>query len=172
MVLSFNIYAQQSLEISAMLGYTVHDLDKLIEKDEISNTYATDWNEFSYGISVQYIYASLEKIALGGELDYQYLYWYSVKIPYGTSPIYRTYEVGTVRLVPFLRLGSGNFFSFDIGPEINLLNGLNPGLMASGNINIPVTEKLEIPVKARMDLFNNIVLTVPVTLNVGVRLKL
>ncbi len=165
-------FPQKTAEFTAAVGGTIIDIENLVETDEISGSYATDWGTVNFGISGQYFFLSKGNISLGAELMYQDLYWYSVRIPYGTTPINREYSVSAVKTTPVLRFGGNGNFAFDIGPEFNFMDGVNLGLLLSADYFIKVSDKFDIPVKARLDVIDNIVITMPASLNVGIRLKL
>lgn len=165
-------FSQNSVEFTLGAGNTIVDVESLVEKDEVSGTIASDWGTMNYGFSGQFIFASGGKLNFGGELMYQYMYWYSVQVPYGSQTIYREYSVSTARITPFLRFGGDGAFSFDIGPELNFMDGVVLGLMLSANYAIPVSDNIDIPLKLRVDVMNNIVMTMPISLNAGIRIKL
>jgi hypothetical protein len=163
---------QQSAELTVAVGATITDIESLVEEDEIEGSFATDWGTFSIGGSGQFFFMKKDKFVIGGELMYHHLYWYSVSVPYGTQTIYRDYSVSAFRITPILRYEINNSAALDIGPEFNFVNGLKLGLMLSANYYIPITEMIDIPVKARFDVFNYIVPAVPISLNAGIRIKL
>ncbi|MEQ9403381.1 MAG: hypothetical protein RIM99_07350 [Cyclobacteriaceae bacterium] len=163
--------AQNQLDITIGAGYTAVDLDALIEKDEVSGTSLLDWDQFNIGFSAQYFFLATNSFQLGAEIMYQHQYWYRVLVPFGSTPIDREYTVTTTRITPVFRFGEGNF-AFDVGPEFNFSDGLQLGLMLSANQYIPINDKIDIPVKGRIDIINGIVLTVPISINTGVRIKL
>lgn len=103
---------------------------------------------------------------------YHYLYWYSVRIPYGIQPIYREYSVSAYKITPILRYGVNSALSFDVGPEFIVMGGLNPGVLLSANYSIPISEKIDIPLKVRFDVMKNIVIALPVSVNAGIRIKM
>lgn len=164
--------SQSSVEFTLGAGATVVDVESLVEKDEITGTVAQDWEVTNVGISGQYFFTTFGNIAFGGELMYQYLYWYSVLVPYTPSPIYREYSVTAFRITPIFRFGGNKAFNFDLGPEFNFSDGLSIGLLASANYNIPISETIDIPLKLRMDILSQTVLTIPISINAGVRVKL
>jgi hypothetical protein len=167
----FFAFSQKSVELAAAAGYTFVDVENLVEKDEISGSSATDWDSFSYGFGAQVFLFSLKNMAFGAELMYHRLFWYSVAVPYGNSTIYRTYYVNSTRLTPILRIGATDKFSADIGPEFNFMDGFAIGLMVSSNYSIAINEKLEIPLKLRLDMIGGTVLYLPITFNAGIRYK-
>jgi len=164
-------YSQNQLDVTLGAGYTFIDIETLVEEDEISGSSATDWDQFSAGLSAQYFFLATNSFQFGIEAMYQHLYWYSVRVPFGITPITREYTITTFRITPILRFGEGNF-AFDIGPEFNFGDELQLGLMVSANKYIPINDKIDIPIKGRLDVINGVVLTVPFTIHSGVRIKL
>ncbi len=164
-------YAQNQLDITIGAGYTAIDIEALVEEDEVSGTVATDWDQFTAGLSAQYFFLSTTSFQFGVEAMYHYLYWYSVRVPFGSQDINREYTITTFRITPIFRFGSETF-AFDVGPEINFSDGTEIGLMLSANRYIPINDKIDIPIKGRLDIINGIVVTVPITLHAGVRIKM
>ena len=172
MLCSVQVLAQQSFEITIGIGGTAVDVEQRVAEEEISGSIANDWEVIGGGISAQYIFSKSKNIGFGAELMYHYLYWYEVQIPFGTSDIFRAYDVDALRISGFARFGMDKAFSFDIGPSLNFMDDTNLGLLFSANYYIPVSDKISIPLKARIDLFSATVITVPITLNGGVRVEL
>ncbi|MDH5368041.1 MAG: hypothetical protein OEW67_13735 [Cyclobacteriaceae bacterium] len=164
--------SQNSVEFSVGIGATVIDIESLVEKDEIAGAFATDWEVINYGISGQYFFGSKGNVSFGSEVMYQSLYWYSVAVPFGSQTIYREYSVSAIKITPILRYEVASAFVFDIGPELNIMDGVKLGLLLSANYYIPVSDKVDIPIKIRFDIMKNIVITVPSSLNAGIRIKL
>ncbi|MEQ8360274.1 MAG: hypothetical protein RH860_12350 [Cytophagales bacterium] len=171
-LISFNTHAQGSLELNLSVGGTFVDIDGIIEEDEIQGTFATDWNTFNYGFGGQFVFASVSNIGFGTEIMYQYLYWYSVSVPFGSQRIYRVYDVSCTRITPFIRIGSNSMFSLDLGPELNFVDEMTLGFLISGNLYIPLSEKVAIPIKLRADIVNNVGMLYPLSLNTGLRINL
>jgi len=165
-------FSQNSVEFTFGAGGTVVDIESIVDEDEVSGTIATDWGTLNWGISGQFIHATKGTLGFGIELMYQDLYWYSVKVPYGTQNIYREYYVSTFKITPILRIGANNNFSFDVGPEFNFIDGLSIGLLLSVNYYVPISDKIDIPLKVRIDVIDYIVVTVPISFNAGVRIKI
>ncbi|MCG8697992.1 MAG: hypothetical protein MI922_08055 [Bacteroidales bacterium] len=173
--LCFTVFgqSQMTVEINTGIGYSAVDVEGIVEVDEIANTIAEDWGQFSSSFGGQFFLYPYDKIGLGAELMYHYLFWYSVRVPYTYSGgIYREYSVNTVRLTPIVRIGGLNSFAFDMGPELNFLDGLSIGLLLSANYNIAINDKIAIPIKFRVDIIDYIKPVVPISLNTGIRLKL
>lgn len=103
---------------------------------------------------------------------YHYLYWYSVRVPFVPNPIFREYSVSTFRITPLFRFGGTSAFNFDVGPEFNFSDGVSIGILTSFNYNIAVTDKIYIPLKFRMDTMFQKVITIPISINAGVRINL
>ena len=165
-------FSQNSIEFTIGAGATIIDIEKLVELDENTGTVATDWGTTNIGFSGQYFFTSFGDVAFGGELMYHNLYWYSVRVPFAANPIYREYDVSTFRITPIFRFGGSSAFNFDLGPEFNLSDGLSIGVLASANYNIAISDKIDIPLKLRVDFMDLIVVAVPVSINVGVRIIL
>jgi len=164
--------SQNSFELTGGAGYTAIDIEELVEQDEVKGTFATDWGQASYGISGQYFFAAKGNIGFGAELMYQYWYWYNVSVPFGTQRIFREYSVSAFKVTPIVRFGTNSSFAFDIGPEINFSDGIILGILLSANYNIRISDNIEIPIKVRVDIIDQIVVAVPITLNTGIRIKL
>jgi len=162
----------QSFEFTIGAGVTAIDVEQLVEKDEIAGTTAEEWEVFNYGISGQYFLASRGSLMFGAELMYQYLYYYRVNVPFGEVDIFREYFVNAIKITPIVRFGINDSFAFDLGPEFNFMDGLSLGLLVSANYYIPISDKIDIPIKVRVDIINDIVITVPISLNVGMRIKM
>ncbi|MDH5398117.1 MAG: hypothetical protein OEX02_08230 [Cyclobacteriaceae bacterium] len=171
-LLPFMGYSQKSMEFTAGAGATAVNLDLLVELDEVTGSYVTDWGVANYGLSGQMFIASKGNLGFGVELMYQYLYWYSVRIPYGTQPISREYSVGAIKITPILRIGTDKAFNVDVGPELNFSDGLRLGMLVSGNYFVPVSEKIDIPLKLRLDIINKVVATGALSVNGGIRIKM
>ncbi len=164
-------YSQNSVDLTLGTGYTLIDLDKLVEKDEVAGTRLEDWNQLNVGFSAQYFFTSLGELQFGLEAMYQHLYWYRVIVPFGSTPIDREYTVTTFRITPVFRTG-GDEMTFDFGPTLNFNDGLEIGAMASANKYFPLSDNLDLPVKLRVDFISGKVLILPISLHAGVRLRL
>ena len=164
--------AQLSWEITAGAGATFVDVESLVEEDESEGTWASDWGVFNYGVSGQVFVENDSDFAFGAEVMWQNLYWYGVSIPYSYGRIYREYSVSTTRLTSIVRYGVDDKYNVDLGLSFNFMDGLSMGLMLSSNYYFPVSENIDIPLKFRVDIIDDIVVTVPVSLNVGIRVKM
>jgi len=165
-------FNQPTLDLTLAVGYTALDVEGLVELDENPGSFATDWGQFNYGIGAQFLLNGMDKMTYGAEIMYHQLYWYSVRIPYGSQTIYRDYSVGAFRITPLIRFNLNETFALDLGPEFNFAGGFIFGLLVSANYYIPVTETISIPLKFRMDPMFDKVITVPLSLNAGVRIKM
>ena len=63
-------------------------------------------------------------------------------------------------------------FSVDLGPQFVFLDDISIGILISANYYLSISDNLEIPFKMRMDIINNIVVAVPISLNAGIRFKM
>ena len=164
-------FSQNSLDVTLSGGYTAIDLEKLVEEDEIAGTDLEDWDQANFGISAQYFFTSFGDIPFGVEAMYQHLYWYRVMVPFGSSPIDREYTITAFRVSGIFRFGSENA-AFDVGPQLNINNGAQIGIMMSGNKYFPISDNIDIPVKVRVDIINGIVLYAPISVHAGIRYRL
>ncbi|MCP4458474.1 MAG: hypothetical protein GY816_10700 [Cytophagales bacterium] len=171
-LIAFNTYSQKSAEFTIGIGYPAVDLYAIVDQDEISGTVLMDWAKVSYGFSGQYFFSSLGNVEFGAELMYQYLYWYYVRVLNGTTTSNPEYDVNVFRITPIARFRTDSPFALDIGPEFNFSNGIRLGLLVSANYDISLTDKIDIPLKARLDIMNRIVMTMPISINAGIRIKL
>ncbi len=171
LLISFSGYTQKNTEFTIGAGYTLVDLDKVVEKDEVTGTRLEDWDQFSIGFSAQYFFTTLGNFEFGLEAMYQHLYWYRVIVPFGSTNIDREYTVTTFRITPLFRMGEENI-NVDIGPTLNFNDGLEIGAMISGNKYFPISDNIDIPVKVRLDFMNSIVLVAPVSIHAGIRMEL
>lgn len=167
-------YSQHSFESTIAIGGTIVDIETLVIIDEIQGTVAEDWGQFSGGLSLQYFYEINKLVSLGAEIMYQHLFWYEVHVPYGQYGIYREYSINAFKIAPVFRIGGSGQVTFDIGPaEVIFRDGVVIGSFASLNYNIPLSDKMEIPIKARVDYMKLYDVSVfPLTLNAGLRVKL
>ena len=165
-------FSQKSAEVTVGIGYSALDVEGIVEIDEIKNTEATDWGQFSGGVSGQFILPLTGNIGIGLELMYQHLFWYSVRVPYGSYDIYREYSINTFKFTPLVRFGTTGAMSFDLGPEFNLLYGLKFGALASAGYSISINDKLEIPIKLRIELIDYLKPIFPISLHAGIRYRL
>lgn len=167
-------YSQHSIESTIALGGSIVDIENLVLMDEIQGTVAEDWGQFSGGMSFQYFYEINKLASVGLEIMYQHLYWYEVRVPYGAYDIYREYSINAFKFAPVFRLGGSGKVALDIGPaEFIFRDGVSFGSFLSLNYNIPLSEKLVIPIKARAEYMGLYGVNVfPLTLNAGIRYKL
>ena len=165
-------FTQKSIEFSLAAGATIVDLDAIVEEDEVQGTYVDDFDVFNAGLSGQFIYATVGPIGFGAEVMYHYLYWYNVSVPYVPSRINRTYNISKIKVAPLFRFGVNSIVALDVGPVLFIQNGVNIGLFSSINLNIPLSKNVSIPIKARVDTYKGIVMTTPISLNIGLKINL
>lgn len=171
-LLSLLIYSADHIEITLGAGYTFIDIDRLVEKEEAEGTSVTDWDQLNYGINLQYYFYDVSFLHLGAEIDYQHLYWYSVKIPYGSQFISREYSVDSLSISTVVRFDTGLNSTIDIGPVFTYYNGPNLGFFASINYFFSIFESMDIPIKLRFDIRDGKEIYYLVSLNSGVSFDL
>ena len=88
------------------------------------------------------------------------------------SPIFREYSISTFRITPIFRFGGSNAFNFDLGPEFSFSDGVSIQVLASANYNIAISDNIDIPLKLRLYIMNQIIVAIPISVNAGVRINL
>lgn len=133
--------AQVSFEVEAGGGYTVVDVSSVAFNDGAT---ATDWNQPNYRLAARAI-AGGSGLRFGAEVSYQSLYWYSVRIPFGSTPIRREYDVTATTALALVRLG-GNGPSVDLGAGVAFLE--DPVGAVSLAIGVEVVDNLSVKLRA------------------------
>lgn len=164
--ISFIVISADEVEITIGAGYTAIDLDSLVEKDEIAGTSVEDWDQFNYGISVQYYFFKTGSIHVGSEILYQHLYWYSVRVP--TVPYPREYSVDQVSLSIITRFDVKKNSAIDVGPVFTFANETELGFFTAFNYFLTNFDFAEIPIKLRIDVRNGKEVYFPISLSTGV----
>lgn len=137
------VSAQMSVEAHGGAGYTS------VPIDDWTGRVAYDWNQFMSQGYAQFFFTKLGNILVGAEAGYQYFFWTSVRIPYGYTTIYRTYEADAIRImvVGRLMLGKGGFFT-EFGPALYLFGDYTDfGIAAALGYIIELNDKMYIPIK-------------------------
>ena len=140
--------AQMSIEAHGGLGYATVDID------EWTGRGAYDWSNFMKQGYAQFFFTQLGNIQVGAEVGYQYFFWSSVRIPYGYTTIYRTYEADAIRimLVGRLPFGEGGFFT-EFGPALYMFGEYTDfGIAAALGYLIEINDKMYIPIKFKTAL--------------------
>lgn len=167
-VLCSSVYGGYFFEGSVNLGYTIVDLDELVEKTENTGADINDWNQLSYGINLSYYFLNINSFHFGVSVDYMHSFWYSVDIPYGSQPIYREYDKKTTSISPIIKLDCPNGVFISASPVFILSDSLNLGASISGGYYLGFGRIL-IPVAIRVDLRNCSVPYYPLLLQMGIR---
>jgi hypothetical protein len=97
-------HAQVSFEAEAGGGYTVVDVETIAFNDGAN---ALDWSQPTYRIAGR-VLLDRPGFGFGAEIAHQHLYWYSVRIPFGSTPIHREYDVSGMSAMALARLGVGS----------------------------------------------------------------
>jgi len=124
--------AQVTVELEAGAGYTVIDIEALAEAD---GEFAQDWDQFMYRFAARAFFGESSGVKVGVEAGYQYFYWYSVRVPYGDTPIYREYGQDGTTVLGVVRLQSGGAL-VDLGAGVALLDETRPMISASLGANV------------------------------------
>jgi hypothetical protein len=81
---------------------------------------ALDWSQPTYRLAGR-VMVERSGIGFGAEVAHQHLYWYSVRIPFGSTPIYREYVVSGTTAMALARLGVGAA-ALDLGAGVAFLD--------------------------------------------------
>ncbi len=134
--------AQPLFEIELGGGFTFVDVEGVADAD---GAVAEDWNQPSFRGSARALFGAEGGIRYGAELGYQSLYWYSVRIPFGSQPIRREYTVTAMSAMGLARLDAGSAL-VDLGAGLAFLD--DPAPLLSVAVGWEVAERLSIKVRA------------------------
>ena len=159
LTLSPSLSAQLKVELEAGGGYTLVDVEAVADLD---NEIATDWGQGMYRFAARVFFAETSAFEVGVEGGYQYLYWYDVRIPYGSTPIYRTYDVDAKTVAGVARF-KGASVTLDVNGGVAFLG--DPLLMTGASLGWSLTDKVAIRFRADALLGDEV--TVPMGLHLS-----
>jgi hypothetical protein len=148
--LSSRGYAQRSKEISLSLypGYTIVNFEKALN---YSDDNLENWSEFHYSAALRGFLLSGKPIQFGAEFAWQRLYYGYYIVPYGTSRVYREFNVSTKSLMALARYSVNKFFAVG-GAGIHFFNnGVSPAICLEAGYKISVGANLKLPVSLRIN---------------------
>lgn len=131
-------HAQLAFELEAGGGYTLVDVEGIAVAD---GAVAQDWSQPSYRFAGRMLFGGGSGPRFGVEVGHQHLYWYSVRIPYGNTPIYREYDVSATVGMALVRLGS-----VDLGAGLAALD--DPVPLASVAVGFEVVPRFRVKLRA------------------------
>jgi hypothetical protein len=132
MLVAAPAWAQVTVELEAGAGYTVVDIETMAEND---GEFARDWGQFMYRFAARAFFGESSGLKVGAEAGYQYFYWYSVRVPYGDTPIYREYDHSGTTVLGVVRLEGGPAL-VDLGAGVALVDETRPMISASVGANV------------------------------------
>jgi len=152
------------ISLSAYPGYTLVNFEEaLVYSDE----YMEDWNEIHLSAALRTFLSSEGKLQLGAEAAWQRLYYAYYVVPYGTSPVYREFNVSTISFMALGRLSFNGFFTTG-GAGIHIFDdGVAPAICLEGGYRISISEKLKIPLSIRANPVFGSGTPIPFSLGVG-----
>lgn len=152
--------------IQGSAGFTVVNMTEASGYDE---PILTDSGTFHYKFNLQATY-KIGLIELGLEVGYNNLYWYSLRIPYGTQTIYRENHVSTINIYGLLQHTRPNAIFLQAGAGIHIFDeGTTLGFMSTVGYDFRLSEKLSIPLFIRIDLILGDGTPIPLSLGAGIR---
>ena len=168
LLLKDNIHAQKSIDIGVTLypGYTAVNFEKALG---YSDEYLNDWDQFYYSATLKGFLTTDKTVDYGAEIGWQRLYYAYYVVPYGTSPVYREFNITTFSIMGLARYSTTNRFFVIAGAGIHFFyDGVAPALMVEPGYFFKVGENLKIPVSLRIyPIFGDGTPT-PVSLGIGV----
>lgn len=132
------VAGQTVWEIEAGGGYSVVDVGGVAEAD---GAFANDWSQSGYRLSGRALFND----RFGAEVGYQYLYWYRVRIPFGSQPINREYDVTALSAMALMRFG-GEGAVVDLGAGFAMLD--DPVGQLSVAVGWEIMDRLAIKLRA------------------------
>lgn len=147
-------------------GSTMVDLVKVTDYDE---PILKNWGTSHYQIKLQALYR-IGSIEPGVEVGYNDLYWYYLKIPYGTQWIYRERYINTINIYGLLQHTRPNAIFLQAGAGVHFFHdGTSLGFMGTAGYEFRLSEKLSMPVFIRLDLILGDGTPIPLSLGAGIR---
>jgi len=141
-VLAAPAAAQPLFEIELAGGFTFVDVEGVADAD---GAIAEDWNQPSFRGAARALFGSEGGLRYGAEVGYQSLYWYAVRIPFGSQPIHREYTVTAFSAMGLARLDVGSAL-VDLGAGLALLD--DPAPLISVAVGWEVAERLSVKLRA------------------------
>lgn len=157
LLLAAPAHAQIHFEVEAGGGYTLVDVAGVADAD---GAIAQEWSQPGYRFSGRALFGAGEGMRFGAEVAHQYLYWYRVNIPFGSTPIRREYDVTATSAMGLVRIGSSGAAMLDLGAGVAFLD--DPVAVASVAVGWEILPRLA--VKLRADGFVASQPTVPIGL--------
>lgn len=150
-------------------GFTIVDLTKASGYDE---PILTNWGTFHYQFDLQATY-KIGLLELGLEVGYNKLYWYYLRIPYGTQTIYRERHINTVNIYGLIQHTRPNAIFLQAGAGVHFFkDGTVLGFMSTAGYEFRLSDKLSAPLFIRIDLIMGDGTPIPISLGAGIRYKL
>ncbi|HKJ93316.1 MAG TPA: hypothetical protein VJ957_09110 [Longimicrobiales bacterium] len=135
--------AQIATELHGGVGYTS------VSVDAWAGTSAQDWGQMASGYYVQVFPYQRGRISVGGELGYEYFFWYDIFYNGYTS----TRNVSATRVAAVARLGLGGPAYAEAAASMHLFDGFSdPGIGVGVGYMLPINEHFSVPLGLRGDL--------------------
>ncbi len=132
-----------------------------------------DWDQFYYSVSLKSLLTSDKSVHFGAEIGWQRLYYAYYVVPYGTSPVYREFNIATTSLMALARYSSNQRFFALVGAGIHIFyDGVAPAIFIEPGYMIKLARNLKLPVSIRVNPVFGDKIPIPISLGVGVSYKL
>ncbi len=159
-------HAQKAKEISlsAYPGFTIVNFEKALG---YSDDYMEDWNEFYTCAAIRGFLKPGKQFDIGVEIAWQQLYYAFYRVPYGTSPVYREFNISTISLSALGRFNKNNFFAV-IGGGLHIFNdGIAPAICLEPGFMLRAGPKLMLPISLKINPIFGDGTPLPVSLGIG-----
>jgi hypothetical protein len=135
-----------SLNILAGAGVTLVDVEKASGYSSLQ-----DWDTFHYQFKLQG-FLDLGALDAGLEAGYNKLYWWYYVGPYGSQTIYREGNIGTWSILALVQKSGNCGLFLQAGGGLHMFSdGSAIGLMTASGYAFRLSERISIPVFARVD---------------------
>ena len=166
----------RSFGIKTGVGATLVDVAKAIETEEdyMEEDYMEEWDTWAVIVKAEGEYGLGERFSLGVEAGVNRLYYWEYKYDMGYYKGFRwrTEWTGNLVVHAILYLSDNLYLKGGGGLHFFFSGGTVPGLLASAGYNIPIGDKLMLPLELRVEpVFGNAT-PIPIVLGVGIKYKL
>jgi hypothetical protein len=141
-----NVEAQTSKELSLSVypGFTLVNFEKALD---YSDDYMNNWNEFHISAALRGFLLWDRPVQVGAEIAWQRLYYAYYVIPYGTSNVYREFNVSTTSITVLGRYWLGEKLFTVGGAGLHFFNdGVAPSICFEAGYMQNINDILKIPV--------------------------
>ncbi|MEM7416907.1 MAG: hypothetical protein AAF389_15475 [Gemmatimonadota bacterium] len=164
LLVTHRVAAQTVFEVEAAGGYTVVDVESVADLD---GQIAQDWSQPAFRVAGRALFSSDTNRRFGVEAAYQHLYWYQVRVPFGSQPLTYDYNVSVTKVLGLFRYAAESGTALEVGAGFAI--GDATALASSVAVGFPVSPSFAIKVRADAVLYDQP--AVPVSVGVSYRFR-